>query len=332
MRTYAYVHDAESGKQIIRETEASIPVPGARDLLVEIEAVSINPVDLKVRANRTGADQTPLVAGWDAAGKVLAVGADAHGFQVGDRVMYAGDITRAGSYATHQLVDHRVVAQAPAELDAATAASIPLTALTAWEALHDHFRVGETPGQADGRNLLVINGAGGVGSFAIQLAKRAGLHVTATASRAQSADWCRALGANDVLAHNALLDLPDDQFDLILCCHDTDRYFGLMARLVAPFGHVCLLSGAKEKHDIQPLMAKSAAIHWEFMFTRTKYATKDMARQGEIIGAVAGLVAAGVLRSTLTKTLQPLSADTLEEAQKLLGSGGAIGKVVVAAR
>lgn len=327
MKAFAYCYDEKVDGQSIVAIDLPPLSPEPADLLVEIDAVSINPVDLKVRDGRPAGDTTPLIAGWDAAGRVIATGSEVDGFTAGDRVMYAGDVTRPGCYASHNLVDHRLAARVPDGMDSATAASIPLTAITAWEALHDHFRVDD--GADDRRRLLIINGAGGVGSFAIQLARQAGLHVVATASRPESIEWCRNMGADEVISHDEVAALGENSCDLILCCHDTDSYFDTMTRLAAPFGHICLLSGTTSKQDIEPLKAKSAAVHWEFMFTRSMFQTPDMKIQGEIISRVAGQVADGRLRSTLQKTLAPLSPETLEEGQRLLAKGGMIGKLVI---
>ncbi|MFC6981759.1 zinc-binding alcohol dehydrogenase family protein [Microbulbifer taiwanensis] len=270
------------------------------------------------------------VLGWDACGIVHSTGPEVDGFRPGDRVWYAGDYGRAGSNAEQQLVDARLVSRSPASLTPAQAAALPLTSLTAWEALFERLGYSAEPSEWNRANpLLIINGAGGVGSIALQLCRLAGIPVTATASRAQSRDWCRQMGATDVIDHAELAQWPEASFARILCCHDTDRYFDTMARLVAPQGLICALSSTKEPHQLQPLMSKSAGFVWEFMFTRSQYHTADMGRQGQILEAVARLVDEGQLQSTLTETVTGLSADNIRNMHRRQEEGGLIGKQVL---
>jgi zinc-binding alcohol dehydrogenase family protein len=316
------------GAPVFEACRVERPVPAGADLLVRVAAVSVNPVDVKT-AHAWAAAGRPGVAGWDAAGVVVASGPDAAGFGTGDPVYFAGDLTRPGSNAELQLVDHRLVGHRPASLGDAQAAAMPLTTLTAWEALHERFAIPEAAGAATGRRLLVVNGAGGVGSIAIQLARRLGLAVVATAGRAESRDWCLGLGADSVIGHDALAGQPADSFDYILCAHDTDRYLDACMRLVAPLGAICLLTGARRAHDIQPLMRKSATLASEFMFTRSGFRTPDMARQGEILTRAAALFDAGALRHTMTRCLSPLGPATLAEAHGLVASGRMRGKLSI---
>lgn len=311
------------------------PEPGPHDLLVEVQAVSVNPVDTKVRAPKPQVETSPKVLGFDAAGTVAAVGAQVRGFTVGDRVYYAGDITRPGSNAQFQCVDARIAAHAPQSLDDAQAAALPLTALTAWELLFE--RMGYAPdGGGQGKTLLVIAGAGGVGSMAIQLGKLAGFTVIATASRPQSIDWCRHLGADHVIDHRQPLTpqlqaLGLAQVDAALNLADTDRYWTELGELLAPLGHVGLIvepTGALRIGD--PYKAKSIGIHWEMMFARPRFGTPDMAEQGLILARVATLIDAGQLRGTLTDTLRPINAANLRQAHRQLESGSTIGKLVLA--
>lgn len=330
LRRYLPIDDPES----LIELELERPVPGARDLLVRVEAVSVNPVDTKVRAPKPQVEAQPRVLGYDAAGVVEAVGAEVTGFSPGDAVYYAGDITRPGSNAQLQLVDERIVARKPASLDFAQAAALPLTALTAWELLFD--RMGYAfEGDGAGRSLLVIGGAGGVGSIAIQLAKLAGFRVVATASRQESADWCRELGADQVIDHREPL-APQlrshgiDAIDAALNFADTDRYWTELGELLAPQGRVGLIvepAGALRIGD--PYKAKCIGIHWEFMFARPRFGTADMDRQGGILAQVAQLVDDGRLRGTLRETLSPISAANLREAHRRLESGRSIGKLAL---
>ena len=330
LRRYLPIDDPDS----LIELELERPVPGARDLLVRVEAVSVNPVDTKVRAPRPQVEAQPRVLGYDGAGVVEAVGSDVTGFRPGDAVYYAGDITRPGSNAQLQLVDERIVARKPASLDFAQAAALPLTALTAWELLFDRMGYAFEGGGA-GRSLLVIGGAGGVGSIAIQLAKLAGFRVVATASRQESADWCRELGADQVIDHREPL-APQlrshgiDAIDAALNFADTDRYWTELGELLAPQGRVGLIvepAGALRIGD--PYKAKCIGIHWEFMFARPRFGTADMDRQGRILAQVAQLVDDGRLRGTLRETLSPISAANLREAHRRLESGRSIGKLAL---
>ncbi|WP_273524599.1 zinc-binding alcohol dehydrogenase family protein [Rhodosalinus sediminis] len=310
------------------KTEGPAPAPGPNDLLVAVGAAAVNPVDAKMQG-RIPADAAPRPLGYDACGRVRAVGDAVAGFAPGDRVFYAGAADRPGAFATHQLVDHRLVAHAPERLEDADAAALPLTAITAWEALFD--RLGYTPlshGEQPER-LLLINGAGGVGSVALQLAKLSGIHATATASRAETREWCARMGAAEVVGHSAVHEMPDAAFERILCAHDTDRYFAEMARLVAPEGRIVSIVGTQEKHDLAPLFQKSASFGWEFMFTRPVQKTPDMARQGEILAAVARLCDDGKLQTTRTATFEGLTVETIEAAQAKLAEGRQIGKIAL---
>lgn len=310
--------------RITRQTEK----PQGHDLLVEVAAVSLNPVDLKVRGF-TPADAPPRVLGFDAVGRVLACGPEAEGFAPGDRVWYAGAAHRPGANAELQLVDARIVSQAPASLTDADAAALPLTALTAWEGLFE--RLGYVPLSPSAQpGLLMINGAGGVGSMVLQLAHASGIAVTATASREESRNWCEALGAAEVLPHAALADMADAAFPRIFCAHDTSDYIAAMGRLVAPAGRICSIVGPRGPLDLAPLFQKSASFSWEYMFTRPLFATADIARQGEILAEVARLADAGTVRSTRTRTLTGMTPETFAKAHEMVASGSMIGKLVVA--
>ena len=299
------------------DRDMPLPDVGSRDLVVRVRALSVNPVDVKVR-RRAPPSQPPQVLGWDAAGVVVATGSDCALFHEGDHVYYAGDINRPGSNSEYQVVDERLVGRMPANLDFARAAALPLTALTAWEVLFERLDV-RRPDTGGNGHLLVIAGAGGVGSMAIQMARHAGLRVIATASRPQSEAWVRAQGAHAVVDHSRglvqewrRLGLPLPEY--ILCCAETDEYFDAMAELVAPQGRIGVLAGTKRPHDIQPLMQKSAALVWENIFAKSDWQTPDMASQHRILDQVAHLVERGELRTTLTKVLGPLTAGNLREA------------------
>jgi NADPH2:quinone reductase len=275
------------------------------------------------------------VLGYDAAGVVEAVGSAVAGFQPGDRVYYAGDVTRPGSNAQFQAVDARLAALMPHNLDFADAAALPLVAITAWELLFQRMPFDSEHG-GEGKSLLVIAGAGGVGSIAIQLARRAGFTVIATASRAESADWCRAMGARHLVNHReplapqlGALGLP--QIDAALNLADTDAYWDELGALLAPQGHVGLIVEPKGALNIgDPYKAKCIGIHWEFMFARARFKTEDMAEQGRILARVAERVDAGELKDIRRETLQPINAANLREAHRRLESGGSIGKLTLA--
>ncbi|PPT89167.1 zinc-binding alcohol dehydrogenase family protein [Xanthomonas theicola] len=312
------------------------PAPTGFDLLVRVEAVSVNPVDTKLRAPKPQVEAQPRVLGYDAAGVVEAVGAEVEGFAPSDEVYYAGDITRAGSNAQYQLVDARIVARKPATLDFAQAAALPLTTLTAWELLFQRMPFDFDDERNRGRRLLVIGAAGGVGSIAIQLARHAGFEVVATASRAQTRDWCLQLGARHVIDHRQplapqLQALGIAQVEAALNLADTERYWDALGELVAPQGHVGLIvepSGALHIGD--PYKAKCIGIHWEMMFARARFKTADMIEQHRILARAASLIDAGALRTTLTETLAPIDAANLREAHRRLESGSTIGKLALA--
>lgn len=317
------------------EREIPVPVPGPDDLLVRVEAISINPADIRTRMRKTD-DGHFAVLGWDVAGAVVATGASVRDFAPGDPVLYAGDLSLPGANSEYHLVERAIVGRRPAALAPAPAAALPLTALTAWEALFD--RLGLTPGAAPApapRSLLIVGGAGGVGSMAIQLARLVpGLTVIATASRPQSRAWCLSLGADAVIDHFAdleaqIADLGLAPPDLVLLANDSDRHFPALARLIAPGGRICCIVPFATPPDIGALMRKSAGLVWEFMFTRPMFATPDRARQGEILTRVAQMAAEGRLRPTGTETLSPISADTLREAHRRIESGRTIGKIVL---
>lgn len=298
-----------------------------------IEAIAMNPVDYKVRPAE---GDPPKVLGFDAAGTVVGVGDGVTLFREGDQVYYAGDVTRAGTNAEFQLVDERIVAKRPTSLDAASSAALPLTSLTAWESLFD--RLGINPDTADtnaDKSLLIIGGAGGVGSVAIQLAKLAGLTVVATASREESADWCRKLGADHIINHHEnmppqLNDLGLDTVDYIANFNDIDRVWEAMANMIAPQGSIVLITGHQDQLDLGgTFKMKSARVCWEFMFTRSMYQTDDMIEQHHILKQVADLVDDGKLMTTISDSLSPICAANILEGHRRLESGTTIGKLVL---
>ena len=315
------------------DLELPVPSPGPRDLLVGVRAVSVNPVDVKVRAGMAPPAGESRILGWDAAGVVEAVGAEVTLFRPGDEVFYAGSIVRPGSNAERQLVDERIVGHKPKSLGFAEAAALPLTAITAWEVLFD--RLGVAPGkQPDAGSLLIIGGAGGVGSILIQLARRlTGLTVIATASRPASESWCRDLGAHHVIDHSKPLGdelkrIGVAQLALVAGLTATDRHFPAIAEILAPQGKFALIDDPASL-DVNPLKRKSVSVHWEFMFTRSLFETPDMIAQHRLLEEVASLADAGVIRTTLTRRLGAITAANLKQAHALIESGTSIGKVVL---
>jgi zinc-binding alcohol dehydrogenase family protein len=323
-------HDVES----LVDLELPAPVPEARDLLVKVEAISVNPLDTKMRRAAPLSGARPRILGWDAAGTVVDAGSEVTLFKTGDKVFYAGSITRPGSNAEFQVVDERIVGRMPATLGFAEAAALPVASLAAWEAMFDRMRVPANSGGA-AKTILIIGGAGGVGSMAIQLAKAvAELKVVATASRAQSREWCVGLGADLVVDHGSdmvpqLAAAGIKTVDYILCLSDTDTYFPPMAKLVAPQGHICALVENASPLPMQELRSKSASFSWEGIFTRSLYATPDMVAQHHILNRVAELIDMGRLRSIAQSVIGPVNAENLRKAHAMVESGRSIGKVVL---
>lgn len=316
------------------EFETSKPVPKNRELLIKISAVSVNPVDFKIRIN--SAQQTvlenPKIIGWDAVGIVEEVGEHVGLFKVGDAVYYAGDLTKQGSNAKYQVVDERIVGHKPQTLTVEEAAAMPLTSLTAWEILFDRIRI--SPEKDAGKTLLIIGGAGGVGSIAIQIAKKvAGLKVIATASRPETIAWCKNLGADVVVPHHDLVasvrEAGFQYIDFIVDFADTNLYWDSMAELVKPQGHIASITGSSEPVALNKLKTKSASFSWELMYTRSMFETGDIQEQHSILNTVAALLDNGVLKSTLKETLVGLTAENFKKAHQMLESGKTIGKIVI---
>ncbi|KAA8998137.1 zinc-binding alcohol dehydrogenase family protein [Affinibrenneria salicis] len=331
MTAHAIAVDPQHPEQFIA-IQPAIPAPGEHDLLVAVKAVSVNPVDTKVHAGlcKSGLQQ-PRILGWDASGVVLKAGSAVRGFQAGDEVWYAGDVTRPGSNTSHQLIDARIVARKPTSLDWAAAAALPLTALTAWEGLFERLNIQQA--RAD-QTLLIIGGAGGVGSLAISLAAlRSPVRVIATASRPDSVRWCRQRGAQLVVDYrNLAQELAQhdiSQVDYIFCLNDTDGHWPAIGKLIAPQGQICTIVENQQQLDQDELKRKSAALHWEFMFTRSMFNTPDIARQGEVLQQVAKLVDEGKLQGTLSETLHGLTVETLQQAHRKVLDGHMRGKITI---
>lgn len=315
------------------DIELDRPEPQGRDLLVAVDAVSVNPVDTKVR-RRAGAEPDGWkVLGWDAVGRVVAAGPEATRFKPGDAVFYAGSLDRPGANAEFHLVDERIVGPKPETLSNAEAAALPLTAITAWEMLFDRLDVRRpVPGAANA--ILIVGGAGGVGSIAIQLARAlTDLTVIATASRPETQAWARELGAHHVVDHSrplvaevAALGIGAPAF--VFSTNDSGTHMPEIAELIAPQGRFGLIDDPKSV-EISPFKLKSVSVHWELMFTRPMFGTPDIAEQGALLTEVARMVDAGRLRTTLTETLRPIDAANLRKAHALIESGRARGKIVL---
>lgn len=309
------------------------PAPSGHDLLVRVHAVSVNPVDTKLRRAAAPPEGTPRVLGFDAAGVVEAVGPEASGFQVGDEVWYAGDRNRSGANAELHLVDARLVGRKPRSLSFAQAAAMPLTTITAWEALFDRLQL--TIGRPlDAGTLLVTAGGGGVGSIAIQLARRlSGARIVATASRPESRAQAEAMGADLVIDHSKPISQELKAAGIrwverAFSISGTDQHFPELAKSMAPFGRLCVIdeTGAL---DVRLLRARSASLHWEGMFTRSGFGLPDMAAQGRLLTEVAGLVDAGLVRSTHSKSMGRIDGAHLRAAHAAVESGRTVGKVVL---
>ena len=318
--------------EALLEVEVPAPVPGPRDLLVRVRAVSVNPVDTKIRAAAQPEPGQARVLGWDAVGIVEAIGSDVQHYRIGDRVFYAGSIARPGTNAELHAVDERIVGRAPLRLDDLQAAALPLTSITAWELLFDRLKVPR--GGGAGQALLVIGGAGGVGSVLIQLARQlTELRVIATASRPETKQWCLELGAHDVIDHSQpmqpqLKALGLDGVAMVASLTHTDKHVDAIVEALLPQGQLALIDDPKNL-DIGKLKRKSLSLHWELMFTRSLFSTPDIGKQRELLNEIAALVDAGRIRSTAQADYGVLSAANLRRAHALIESGKAQGKLVL---
>ena len=306
------------------------PTPGPRDLLIEVRAVSVNPVDTKVRAGTL--TKEPKILGWDATGIVREVGAEVTLFQPGDEVFYAGSIARTGSYSEFHLVDERIVGHKPHSLSAADAAALPLTSITAWELLFD--RLGVVEGTGEGKYLLITGAAGGVGSMLVQLARKlTRLTVIGTASRQETADWVRQLGAHHVIDHSQpllaqLQALGVPEIDYVASLTHTEQHFAQLIDVLKPQGRLGVIDDP-ETLDVMPLKRKSLSLHWELMFTRSLYETPDMINQHHLLNRVSALIDQGVLQTTVGEHFGAINAANMRRAHALIESGKARGKIVL---
>lgn len=318
------------------DVEMEKPVPQARELLVKVNAIAVNPLDTKMRSPQDKVEETVRILGWDAAGVVESVGSEANLFKAGDEVFYAGSFTQPGCNSEYHIVDERIVGAKPNNIDFSQAAAMPLTSITAWEALFDRLAI-DTNGTDAGKRLLIIGGAGGVGSVALQFAKQlAQLSVTVTCSRPESRAWCKELGADHIINH--YLDIPEqvaelgvDGYEYILCLNDTDEHWFSMATVIAPQGKICSIVETAADVDLGALKSKSATFVWEFMFTRSMYETFDMVEQHQLLTKVSELLEAGKVKTTLNKILKPINAKNLKQAHAEIEARHTIGKIVLQA-
>ena len=309
--------------------------PNDRDLLVNVRAISVNPIDTKVRKKTSEPQNPPLILGWDAAGEVLSVGTKTKLFKPGDKVFYAGSIDRPGSNCQIQLVDERIVGKIPQTLNFEEAAALPLTSITAWEAIFDRFQIKIGPKYESEKTILIIGGAGGVGSMAIQLAnKLAKLKIIATASRPETKKWCQKLGAHHVINH--LKDIPKqlkqigfDTVDYALIFNNTDKNYPSAAKVIAPEGKICSIVENQSPLNLELLKSKSASFHWEFVFTRPLFKVTDMVKQHHLLNEISRLIDAATIKTTANKIMSPINIENLREAHATLEKGRTIGKIVL---
>ncbi|HBQ90598.1 MAG TPA: zinc-binding alcohol dehydrogenase family protein [Alcaligenes faecalis] len=335
MKAIAYkVPQAIEQPESLLDVELPDPVATGRDLLVHVQAVSVNPVDTKVRESAQPAEgEQYKVLGWDACGIVQAVGPQVSLFQPGDRVWYAGSIARPGTNSQLHLVDERIVAHAPKTLDFAAAAALPLTTITAWEMLFD--RLGVAPGKAPAaKTLLIVGASGGVGSILTQLASRlTALTVIGTASRPETQAWVKELGAHHVIDHSQPLAaqlerIGHPEVDYVVSLTHTDQHFDQLVQVIAPQGKFGLIDDPASL-DVGKLKRKSVSLHWEFMFTRSLFGTDDMQAQHRLLSEVAALIDAGLIRTTMTERFGSINASNMKKAHALIESGKARGKLVL---
>ncbi len=327
---YLPIGHAES----LLDVEIETPSPKDRELLVRVHAVGVNPVDTKMRAPQDKVEESPRILGWDAAGIVEAVGPNVELFSPGDEVFYAGSFVQPGCNSELHTVDERIVGNKPQKLNFAEAAALPLTSITAWEALFDRLGI-DSSGADSNKQLLIIGGAGGVGSIAAQFAKQvAKLTVTSTASRPESRKWCKELSVDHIINH--YLDITEqahelgiENYDYILCLNDTDGHWQSMASVIAPQGKICSIVETAAEVDLGALKSKSATFAWEFMFTRSMYKTDDMIEQHHILNRVSALADEGKVNTTINEILEPINAKNLKAAHAVIEGKHAIGKIVL---
>ncbi len=325
---YLPISDPES----LIDIQVEKPSAAGRNLLIKVHAISVNPVDTKVRKPKDKVETDPKILGWDVAGVVEEIGPDCSLFKKGDEVFYAGSITRPGANSEYHLVDERIVGHKPKKLGFAEAAALPLTAITAWEALFERLGIAKEGNK--GKTILIIGAAGGVGSIAVQLAKWAGLTVIGTASRQESEKWVRERGADYVINHFAafvpqLKELETEGVDYILCLNQTDKHWDNMAQAIKPQGKICSIYETDEKLNLFPLFHKSVTFVWELMFTRAMFQTPDMIEQHHLLNQISNMIDSNVIITTLNEVITPINAANLRKAHSQLEEGRTIGKIVL---
>lgn len=343
MKAIGYTESLDiSDTNSLQDIELPTPTPQGRDLLIKIHSIAVNPVDTKIRKRRAAENGQPVVLGWDAVGEVVATGDDATLFKAGDLVYYAGELNRQGTNAEYQLVDERIVGLKPKSLSDAEAAALPLTTITAYEMLFEHLQLQkQTPETKTTTQevLLVVGAAGGVGSILVQLAKAlTGATVIATASRPESVDWCRQLGADYILDHTQ--SLTEQMAELVskeglstlthvASLNATDRYFDSYVEMLAPFGRIALIDDPQQPLNYMAMKPKSLSLHIEFMYARSTFKAPDMIEQHRLLNHVAELIDQGYVKTTLGKNMGTINAENLRAAHAELEAGKAIGKLVL---
>lgn len=334
MKAIGYTHShAITEDDALIDIEIEKPTASGRDVLVKVNAIAVNPVDYKIRQRVNPNGGEPKILGWDAVGEVVEVGADVTAFTVGDRVYYAGDLTRTGSNAEYQLVDERIVGIAPKSLSDSEAAALPLTTITAYELLFDHLALTQQSDKSD-EVVLVVGAAGGVGSIMLQLLKTlTGATVIATASRESSRQWVESLGADYVVDHSQPLAAQIKALDIgevthVASLNNTHLYIEDFVELMKPKGKLALIDDP-DSLDVGKLKQKSLSLHWEFMFTRSMFETDDMVEQSRLLNHVAALIDEGKIKTTLGKHLGKINAANIKHAHSILEQGSAIGKLVL---
>ncbi len=309
------------------------PEPSGRDLLVSVKAIAVNPVDTKVRAPKDGVEDPPRVIGYDASGIVESAGPEVSLFKAGDEVFYAGDITRSGSNAEFQLIDERIVGHKPSSLSFAESAALPLTSITAYECFFDRLGI-DINGANRGESVLIIGAGGGVGSIGIQLAKIAGLTVIATASRKETSDWVKSLGADHIVNHKQSIVEQTraagfEFVDHIAIFNDMSHWESCI-ELIRPQGGIVTIDNTDSPMPMADMKIKCASLHWEYMFARSMYQTPDMIKQHDLLNYIANAIDTGSIRTTVQKVISPINAENLKNAHALIERGDAIGKIVLA--
>ena len=338
MKAIGYSKSLAIGEPLsLVDIELPQPTASGYDLLIRVKSIAVNPVDCKIRKNVEPESGHHKVLGWDAVGEVVAIGASVSRFKPGDMVFYAGDLNRQGSNAEYQLVDERIVGKKPKSLSESEAAALPLTAITAWELLFERLGIAsqqpDSPERSD-EVILIVGAAGGVGSILVQLASTlTGATVIGTASRASSTEWVKKLGADYVIDHTKSLTEQIEQLEIGQVTHvasltHTDSYLESYVELLAPMGKIALIDDPKAV-DISKLKQKSLSLHWEFMFTRSMFETKDIDKQHQLLNQVSELVDQGYIHTTMGQNLGKINATNLKSAHEFIESGKSIGKIVL---